>query len=163
MEVKIVKATLPTYWYAKEIGQVFKVEPDPTEDFDYKVIESGFGRYIKQSDCAILNNKKMNNIPPNAVPVLMEKPEVIYLSDLKNSDHIGVILEHKNKGHVVTYGKNEFVIIGMETGEHFCNNMYHDYSNTKGIHHAFTMANGYVTAIYKFTDRRSLYKWLAED
>jgi len=105
------------------------------------------------------------NTPQNAVPVLIEKPEIrtVYLEDIKDTDHIGVVMDRNRKAHIITYGKMKFCIIGMESTETVCNNMWTLYNEVKGIQNALDMADGYVQAIYKFNTRKDLYKWLAED
>lgn len=57
MKVKIVKASQPTYWYAKHIGETFEVE-DRTDSFGYSVINNEkFTLYcIQQEDFEIITD-----------------------------------------------------------------------------------------------------------
>jgi len=48
MKVMIVKATVPSYWYASYIGEIFEVE-DYTK-YDFRVKDLG-GHLISKLDC----------------------------------------------------------------------------------------------------------------
>jgi len=164
MEVKVIKASLQTYWYAKEIGEVFEVVPCSIEDFDYKVVKPGLPSYLKAIDCIMLNNEKMN-LPTNAVPVLMEKPEEkvkpVYLDEISNSDHIGFITNGFGKGYIVRY-KDSWCGIYLVSANPNC-------SLGNGIHTSQVdvlenhNASCDIISIFKFATRRDLYAWLAED
>ena len=56
MKVKIVKATLNTYWYADKIGEVFEVKPSTNNGLDYELVDKG--HYILSDDCIVLPDHK---------------------------------------------------------------------------------------------------------
>ena len=60
MKVKVIKASLDTYWYADRIGDVFEVSPakflnwsDGAEIYAYTVV-CGLGDFIEWADCVPL-------------------------------------------------------------------------------------------------------------
>jgi hypothetical protein len=57
LKIQIIKANLPTYWYAGHIGESFWAEPIP-EGYDaYLLINEGAekgGRFVNRDDCTIL-------------------------------------------------------------------------------------------------------------
>lgn len=116
------------------------------------------------------------NIPKNAVPVLIEKPEkVITMSDLKGSDHVGFIDNMGSKGYVAFIGEDEgqdrFVALleNSDVRYNICN------ITAGGFYlKSFTISDALdlprktknfrsISKLYKFNTRKDLYKWLAED
>ena len=59
--VKIIRAEMPSHWYARHIGREFFVEEVGNADFGCKVIPVGVdsnfvGCYIKKSDAEIIDS-----------------------------------------------------------------------------------------------------------
>jgi hypothetical protein len=61
MNVRITKASKPTYWYANSIGTIFSVQEEPVKDpvgsgFDYVCSDSSYkrDRNIAMDDCEIV-------------------------------------------------------------------------------------------------------------
>lgn len=59
--VRILKSTLPTYWYATKIGQVYNVAPFDTKYYITPDNDgmSSTGIFILQSDCEVLLSEKV--------------------------------------------------------------------------------------------------------
>jgi hypothetical protein len=57
VKVKIIKASKPTYWYVKKIGQVFSVVPCSCPDsYLVKLPKRGYsGMYIDKADCEVVH------------------------------------------------------------------------------------------------------------
>jgi hypothetical protein len=55
MNVKIIKASEDTFWYAKHIGQTFEVEPANPKYLEYVVVprEQHGDFYIMADDCEV--------------------------------------------------------------------------------------------------------------
>lgn len=60
MKVKVIKATLASYWYANRIGEVFEVETCTAdqEKFTYKEVNREVNRYFDKDDVEIINEEK---------------------------------------------------------------------------------------------------------
>lgn len=59
MKVKIIASSLPTYWYADRVGEVFDViEGNPTKKEKHVVVGFALGdmpvRFIEPDDCMVI-------------------------------------------------------------------------------------------------------------
>lgn len=61
MKVKVIKASLSSYWYAEEIGKIYDAEEVKLENhkFKYKVVDSEFGgtKHFYEDDVEIINEE----------------------------------------------------------------------------------------------------------
>jgi hypothetical protein len=55
MRVKIVKSTLPTYWYSNKIGEIFDVV-ESKYTTDYNLIYEGIPSMIEVGDCVVVED-----------------------------------------------------------------------------------------------------------
>lgn len=57
MTVKIIKATKSTYWYAKHIGETFKVDSYSSVDKEYvvRMVSEPINHYIVADDCVLVS------------------------------------------------------------------------------------------------------------
>jgi|GEM_PF-4187923 len=108
----------------------------------------------------------MNNLPKNAVPVLMEKPEEkpkpVYINEIDDYSHIGFVTS-RGKAYIVKPRPDEFAFIGLGC-EYQINSMLAGGPNDsiKGIiDYVNDTLDG--VSVFKFTTRHDLYAWLAED
>lgn len=62
MKVKVIKANLPSYWYANNLHKIYDVEEVRLDNhkFEYKVIGSELGgtKYFDKDDVEIINEEK---------------------------------------------------------------------------------------------------------
>ena len=56
-KVKIIKATRPTFWYAKHIGEVFEVTKSLKYKERYELILTGetLRSFIREEDCELVD------------------------------------------------------------------------------------------------------------
>lgn len=55
-KVRVVKASKPTYWYARRIGEIFEVDIDKPENGDYRDLNC-LNCFLKINDIEIVNGK----------------------------------------------------------------------------------------------------------
>lgn len=107
------------------------------------------------------------NLPKNAVPVLMEKPEPqIRIDQLEESDHVGFIDSGNDKGYIscITAGdefESHYVALdnsGLQSyGNQTSRMSFKDALQIKNRCHVD------LVKVYKFSTRRDLYSWLAQE
>jgi hypothetical protein len=104
----------------------------------------------------------MTQTPPNAVPVLLEKPEVapVLISDLTSADHVGFVIKNHIKGYVCHTGYGKFVPIVGDSG--YCNETIGHNHDSLIMSLEIVLIHYKDLTIFKFKTRKDLYAWLAE-
>lgn len=97
------------------------------------------------------------------------KEDVLYLEDIKNSDHVGFIDCYGHKGYVARTGKmfgmDMYSAISVEEGETFSNMCYGANNYRNQIVESLNITKRgdcEVSDIFVFEHRKALYRWLSE-
>jgi len=90
--------------------------------------------------------------------VKLETEKEVYLSSLKDTDHVGFIDKVGRKGFVANIGSAKYSKIMPQDDSMWCNDIYPD--NANSVIGCITTIN--LKEVYLFTTYKELYQWLAE-
>jgi hypothetical protein len=84
----------------------------------------------------------------------------VTIDDLKDTDYVGIEVSTSSKVYIVYVGDGRFMPISSNGNITVCNSVFNSDITYHTIQGCLTAVNA--TAVYRFTTRKELYKWLAE-